>query len=112
MNLGLAKWKKRRHHDGRNPFSRYGTAPSPAYLRTSHDDGLAHAMRLERIRNGSWHTNREYERQLELTSGKKRYQLHQTHEMEYQKLKSATNHGLLEAHAQGRMEDLKNLLGL
>ena len=111
MNLGLAKWKKRRHHDGRNPFSRYGTAPSPAYLRTSHD-GLSHAMRLKRIRNGNWHTHREYERQLELASGKKHYQLHQTHEMEYQKLKSAANHGLLESHAQARMEDLKNLLGV
>ena len=109
MNLVLAKLKKRRHEDGRNPFVK--GKPPPAYLQTGHD-GLAHAIRLENLRKGNFHVARDYERQLELADKRKRFQILQTHEMEYNRLRSASQHGLLQARAQERMEDLKNLLGV
>ena len=109
MNLVLAKLKKRRHEDGKNPFVK-GALP-PVYLQTGHD-GLAHSIRLEKLRKGNFHVVRDYERQLELADKRKRYQALQTHEMEYNRLRSASQHGLLQARAQERMEDLKNLLGV
>ena len=109
MNLVLAKIKKRRHEEGRNPF--FKGAPPPVYLQTGHDN-LAHAIRLENLRKGNFHVARDYERQLELADKRKRYQILQTHEMEYNRLRSASQHGLLQARAQERMEDLKTLLGV
>ena len=108
MNLLLAKLKKRHHQDGSNPFAK--GAPSPAYLQTRHD-GLAHAIRLENLRKGNFHVVRDNERQLALAEGRKRYQMLQTHETEYNRLR-AVSHGLLQARAQDRMEDLKNMLGV
>ena len=111
MNLVLAKLKKRRHEEGRNPFVK-GALP-PVYLQTGHDaDDLAHAIRLETLRKGNFHVVRDYERQLELSDKRRRYQALQTHEMEYNRLRAASQHGLLQARAQERMEDLKNLLGV
>ena len=112
MNLVLAKLKKRRHEEGRNPFVMGGALP-PVYLQTGHDaDDLAHAIRFETLRKGNFHVVRDYERQLELADKRKRYQALQTHEMEYNRLRSASQHGLLQARAQERMEDLKTLLGV
>ena len=111
MNLVLAKLKKRRHEDGRNPFVK-GALP-PVYLQTGHDHlELAHAIRLENLRKGNFHVTRDYERQLELADKRKRYQALQTHEMEYNRLRAVSQHGLLQARAQERMEDLKTLLGV
>ena len=109
MNLTLAKIKKRRIQEGRNPFDK--TVLPPAYLQTRHDY-LSHAIRLENLRKGNFHVVRDYERQLELSDKRKRYQALQTHESEYNRLRSASQHGLLQARAQERMEDLKNLLGV
>jgi hypothetical protein len=108
MNLVLAKIKKRRIQEGRNPFDR--TVLPPAYLQTGHDY-LSNAIRLENLRKGNFHVARDYERQLELSDKRKRYQALQTHEMEYNRLR-AVSHGLLQARAQERMEDLKILLGV
>ena len=110
MNLTLAKLKKRRHMEGRNPFTQKTVLP-PAYLQTSHDN-LAHAIRLENLRKGNFHVVRDYERQLALADGRRRYQALQTHEMEHNRLRAASQHGQLQARAQERMEDLKNLLGV
>ena len=109
MNLVLAKIRKRRHEEGRNPFNK--GAPPPVYLQTGHDN-LAHAIRLENLRKGNFHVARDYERQLELADKRKRYQILQTHEMEYNRLRAASQHGLLQGRAQERMEDLKTLLGV
>ena len=109
MNLTLAKIKKRRIQEGRNPFDR--TVLPPAYLQTRHDY-LAHAIRLENLRKGNFHVVRDYERQLALSENRKRYQALQTHESEYNQLRSASQHGQLQARAQERMEDLKKLLGV
>jgi hypothetical protein len=109
MNLTLAKIKKRRIQEGRNPFDK--TVLPPAYLQTRHDY-LSNAIRLETLRKGNFHVVRDYERQLELSDKRKRYQALQTHESEYNRLRSASQHGLLQARAQERMEDLKNLLGV
>jgi hypothetical protein len=109
MNLTLAKIKKRRIQEGRNPFDK--TVLPPAYLQTRHDY-LSNAIRLETLRKGNFHVVRDYERQLELSDKRKRYQALQTHESEYNRLRSASQHGLLQARAQQRMEDLKNLLGV
>ena len=109
MNLVLAKIRKRRIEEGRNPFDK--TVLPPAYLQTRHDY-LSHAIRLENLRKGNFHVARDYERQLELSDKRKRYQALQTHETEYNRLRSASQHGLLQARAQERMEDLKNLLGV
>ena len=109
MNLTLAKLKKRRIQEGRNPFDR--TIPPPTYLQTRHDY-LSHAIRLENLREGKLHVVRDYERQLAQAENRKRYQALQTHEMEYSRLRAASQHGQLQARAQERMEDLKNLLGL
>ena len=109
MNLTLAKIKKRRIQEGRNPFDR--TVLPPAYLQTRHDY-LAHAIRLENLRKGNFHVVRDQERQLALSENRKRYQALQTHEMEYNQLRAASQHGQLQARAQERMEDLKKLLGL
>ena len=109
MNLTLAKIKKRRIQEGRNPFDK--TVLPPAYLQTRHDY-LSHAIRLENLRKGNFHVARDYERQLELADKRKRYQMLQTHEMEYNRLRSASQHGLLQGRAQERMEDLKTLLGV
>ena len=86
MNLTLAKIKKRRIQEGRNPFDR--TVPPPAYLQTRHDY-LSHAIRLENLRKGNFHVTRAYERQLALAENRKRYQALQTHEMEYNLLAEA-----------------------
>jgi hypothetical protein len=109
MNLTLAKIRKRRIQEGRNPFDK--TVLPPAYLQTRHDY-LSNAIRLETLRKGNFHVVRDYERQLELSDKRKRYQALQTHESEYNRLRSASQHGLLQARAQERMEDLKNLLGV
>ena len=109
MNLTLAKIRKRSIQEGRNPFDR--TVLPPAYLQTRHDY-LSNAIRLENLRKGNFHVVRDYERQLELSDKRKRYQILQTHEMEYNRLRSVSQHGLLQARAQERMEDLKNLLGV
>ena len=108
MNLTLAKMKKRRHFEGPNPFAK-GAPPPPALLQTA-QEGLPHAMRLEGLRNGNFHTVRDYERQLSLAEGKKRYQTLQTMEHEYDRLRS--QHGLLQGRAAERMQDLKQLLGI
>ena len=108
MNLTLAKIRKRRIQEGRNPFER---SVPPAYLQTSHDY-LSHAIRLENLRKGNFHVVRDYERQLALAENRKRYQLLQTHETEYNKLRAAANHGQLQARAEERMADLKTLLGV
>ena len=109
MNLTLAKIRKRRIQEGRNPFDR--TVMPPAYLQTRHDY-LSNAIRLETLRKGNFHVVRDYERQLELSDKRKRYQALQTHETEYNRLRSASQHGLLQARAQERMEDLRKLLGV
>ena len=109
MNLTLAKIRKRRIQEGRNPFDK--TVLPPAYLQTRHDY-LSNAIRLETLRKGNFHVARDYERQLEMSDKRKRYQALQTHETEYNRLRAASQHGLLQARAQERMEDLKNLLGL
>ena len=109
MNLTLAKIKKRRIQEGRNPFDR--TVLPPAYLQTRHDY-LSNAIRLENLRKGNFHVVRDYERQLALAENRRRYQMLQTHESEYNQLRSASQHGQLQARAQERMEDLKNLLGV
>ena len=109
MNLTLAKIKQRRVQEGRNPFNK--TTLPPAYLQTRHDY-LSHAIRLENLRKGNFHVVRDYERQLELSDKRKRYQALQTHETEYNRLRSASQHGLLQARAQERMEDLRKLLGV
>ncbi len=109
MNLTLAKTRKRRIQEGRNPFDK--TVLPPAYLQTSHDY-LSHAIRLENLRKGNFHVVRDYERQLALAENRKRYQLLQTHETEYNKLRAAANHGQLQARAEERMVDLKILLGV
>ena len=109
MNLTLAKVKKRRIQEGRNPFDR--TVLPPAYLQTRHDY-LSNAIRLENLRKGNFHVVRDYERQLALAENRKRYQVLRTHEMEYNQLRAASQHGQLQARAQERMEDLKNLLGV
>ena len=83
----------------------------PAYLQTRHDY-LSNAIRLENLRKGIFHVVRENERQLALSENRKRYQVLQTHETEYNRLRSASQHGQLQARAQERMEDLKNLLGV
>ena len=107
MNLTLAKIRKRRIQEGRNPFDK--TVLPPAYLQTSHDY-LSHAIRLENLRKGNFHVVRDYERQLALAENKKRYQLLQTHETEYVKLRAAAHHGQLQARAEERMQDFKSLL--
>ena len=109
MNLTLAKIKKRRFQEGRNPFDK--TVLPPAYLQTRHDY-LSNAIRLENLRKGNFHVVRDYERQLALAENRKRYQMLQTSEMEYNQLRAASQHGQLQARAQERMEDLKNLLGV
>ena len=109
MNLTLAKIKKRRFQEGRNPFDK--TVLPPAYLQTRHDY-LSNAIRLENLRKGNFHVVRDYERQLALAENRKRYQALQTHESEYNQLRAASQHGQLQARAQKRMEDLKNLLGV
>ena len=109
MNLTLAKIKKRRIQEGRNPFDK--TVLPPAYLQTRHDY-LSNAIRLENLRKGNFHVAREYTRQLELSDNRKRYQALQTHEMEYNQLRAASQHGQLQARAQERMQDLKTLLGV
>ena len=109
MNLTLAKIKKRRIQEGRNPFDK--TVLPPAYLQTRHDY-LAHEIRLENLRKGNVHVVRDYERQLALAENRKRYQALMTHESEYNQLRAASQHGQLQARAQERMEDLKNLLGV
>ena len=105
----LAKLRKRRQMEGRNPFNE--TVLPPAFLQATHDN-LAHAIRLENIRKGFFHVVRDYERQLALADGRKRYQALQTHEMEYNRLRAASQPGLLQARAPGRMEDFKSLLGV
>ena len=109
MNLTLAKIKKRRIQEGRNPFDK--TTLPPAYLQTRHDY-LSNAIRLENLRKGNFHVTREYERQLALAENRKRYQMLQTHESEYNQLRAASQHGQLQARAQERMADLKTLLGV
>ena len=109
MNLTLAKLKKRRIQEGRNPFDK--TVLPPAYLQTRHDY-LSNAIRLENLRKGNFHVVRDYERQLALAENRRRYQMLQTHESEYNHLRSASQYGQLQARAQERMEDLKNLLGV
>ena len=109
MNLTLAKIKKRRIQEGRNPFDR--TVLPPAYLQTRHDY-LSNAIRLENLRKGNFHVVRDYERQLALAENRKSYQMLQTHQAEYHQSRSASQHGQLQARAQERMEDLKNLLGV
>ena len=109
MNITLAKIKKRRVQEGRNPFDK--TVLPPAYLQTRHDY-LSNAIRLENLRKGNFHVVRDYERQFALAENRKRYQALQTHEAEYNQLRAASQHGQLQARAQERMEDLKNLLGV
>jgi hypothetical protein len=108
MNLTLAKIRKRRIQEGRNPFDR--TVLPPAHLQTRHDY-LSNAIRLETLRKGNFHAARDYERQLEMSDKRKRYQALQTHESEYNRLRSVS-HGQLQARAQERMVDLKNILGV
>ena len=109
MNLTLAKIKKRRVQEGRNPFDK--TVLPPAYLQTRHDY-LSNAIRLEKLRKGNFNVVRDYERQLALAENRKRYQALQTHESEYNQLRAASQHGQLQARAQERMADLKTLLGV
>ena len=109
MNLTLAKIKKRRFQEGRKPFDK--TVLPPAYLQTRHDY-LSNAIRLENLRKGNFYVIRDYERQLALAENRKRYQALQTHESENNQLRAASQHGQLQARAQERMEDLKNLLGV
>jgi hypothetical protein len=68
-------------------------------------------MRLEQLRKGNWHTARDYDRQLQMTDSRKRYQMLQTNQTEYDKLRSI-NHGLLQPRAMQRMEDLRKILNI
>ena len=108
MNLSLAKMKKQRHRESINPFTKH--APLPALLQTA-QEGLPHAMRLEQLRKGNWHTARDYDRQLQMTDSRKRYQMLQTNNHEYDKLRSI-DYGLLQPRAMQRMEDLRKLLNI
>ena len=108
MNLGLARLKKQRHRERENPFTKH--APLPVLLQTA-QEGLPHAMRLEQLRKGNWHTARDYDRQLEMTDKRKRYQALQTNQTEYDRLRS-TDHGLLQGRAMVRLEELKAMLGI
>ena len=108
MNLSLAKLKKQRHRESENPFTKH--APLPALLQTA-QEGLPHAMRLEQLRKGNWENARNYDRQLAMTDSRKRYQMQQTHNHEYDKLRSI-DHGLLQPRAMQRMEDLRKLLNI
>ena len=107
MNLTWAKYRKRRQVESRDPFARRPRLT--AFLQTE-QEGLAHAIRLEGLRKGNFHTVRDYERQFSVNENRNRYQMLQTHQTEYDRLRS--DHGLLGARAAQRMEDLKNLLGV
>ena len=107
MNLTWAKYKKQRQEAHRDPFARRPL--SKAFLQPE-QEGLAHAIRLEGLRKGNFHTVRNYERQLSVIENRNRYQILQTHQTEYDRLRA--DHGLLGARAAQRMEDLKNLLGI
>ena len=109
MNLTWAKkLKLRRHVESQDPFAK--SRPLQALLHNAQQDNTAHAIRLENLRKGNFHTVRDYERQLSVVENRKRYQMLQTQQAEYDRLKS--DHGLLGARAAQRMEELKTMLGI
>ena len=87
------------------------SAGAPAQLQI-HPGVMAHSMRLANLRKNNFKVNQDYENQLKLSDSRRRYQLRQTEEIEYNRLLSASTHGLLQARAQERMEDLKTLLNI
>jgi hypothetical protein len=109
MNLELAKIKYRKNWKPRRPFMQ--SAGSPPQLQT-HPDEMAHSMRLANLRRNHVKRHTDYENQLKLADGRRRYQVRQTEESEYNRLLSASTHGLLQGRAQERMSDLKELLGV
>ena len=109
MNLELAKIKYRQNWQPKTPFMK--SAGAPAQLQT-HPSELARSMRLANLRKNNFKVNQDYENQLKLSDSRRRYQLRQTEEIEYNRLLSASTHGLLQGRAQERMEDLKVLLNI
>jgi hypothetical protein len=109
MNLALAKIKYRQNWKPKQPFMK--SAGAPAQLQT-HPSELARSMRLSNLRKNNFKVNQDYENQLKLSDSRRRYQLRQTEEIEYNRLLSASTHGLLQGRAQERMEDLKTLLNI
>ena len=64
--------------------------------------------RMAQIRKQNVERHIAYDSQLHLRERIRRFQVNQTHQMEYDRLLAASVRGELHAAAQGRMEDLKN----
>ena len=109
MNLELARLKYRKDWKPRRPFMQ--SLGAPAQLQTAPED-MSHKMRLMELRKHNFKRHVDYENQLKLADSKRRYQALQTDQTEYDRLLSASSHGLLTGRAHQRMEDLMNLVGI